>query len=638
MADTSLIFNIIARDKTGEGFSKVKAGAMAAGAAAGAVLMSGINTAIEKSKIDAKVAAQLGATPAQAQQIGKISGQVYAAGFGEDLSQVGTAIKDAGQNGLINLDTMSKDTASKVAQNLLTVSSTLEEDTARTSAAVSQMLRTGLAGSAEEAMDLLVSATQKGINKSGDLLDTMNEYPVQLQQLGLNAKEGFGLMSQAMQAGARDSDTVADGLKEIAIRAQDGSTKSAAAFQGLGLDAKKLGPMFAAGGASARTALDQVLTAASGIKDPMKQNAVAVGLFGTKAEDLQDSLFAMNLDTAAQQMGDVAGATDRAAATAASGAAGWGTLGRQFQMALVDTLNKALPAVNAVFGFMQRNSSWVQPLAIALGVMAVAIGIVTAATWALNAAMLVSPVTWIALAIIALIVVIVLIATKTRFFQTIWEGVWGFMKGVGAWFAGPFAGFFVSMWNKITSSLSRAKGQFMAGVNAIKGFFVGMGNGIASVWTKVINKVSSVISFFRSVPGRIRGALSSMFNPLWSGFRGIVNRVIGAWNNLSFNIGGGSFMGMSIPSVTLGTPNLPYLATGGDIQRTGLAVVHQGERISKAAVARRTGPGTGSGGGGGGATIRIEGSNAKAVRVLLELLREGIRDQGGDPVRVLTPR
>lgn len=273
----------------------------------------------------------------------------------------------------------------------------------------------------------------------------------------------------------------------------------------------------------------------------------------------------------------------------------------------------------------------------AMRVLSVVQVLMTATTWAMNTALLANPITWIVLAIVALIVIIVLLATKTRFFQTVWAGVWGFMKAVGAWFAGPFANFFVSMWNKITASLTRARGQFMTGINAIKGFFVGLGNGIASVWNKVIAKATSVVNWFRAMPGKIRSSLSGMFNGLWTGFRGAINRIIGAWNNLNFTIGGGSFAGVSIPSVSLGTPNLPYLATGGDIQRTGLAVVHQGERISKAAVARRSGPGTGSGGG-GGATIRIEGSDARVIRVLLELLRDGIRDQGGDPVRVLTPR
>jgi hypothetical protein len=83
-----LIFNIIAKDNTSSTFSKIKAGAAVAGAAIGAVLMSGVHAAIEKSKIDNLLAAQLGATPAQAKVLGQVSGKVYAQGFGEDLPQV----------------------------------------------------------------------------------------------------------------------------------------------------------------------------------------------------------------------------------------------------------------------------------------------------------------------------------------------------------------------------------------------------------------------------------------------------------------------------------------------------------------------------------------------------------------------
>lgn len=274
----------------------------------------------------------------------------------------------------------------------------------------------------------------------------------------------------------------------------------------------------------------------------------------------------------------------------------------------------------------------------AMKILAVVEGVLTVATWMMNSAFWASPITWIVAAIIVAIAVIVLLATKTQFFQTIWRGVWGFLKAVGAWFAGPFANFFVAAWHMIVSVFVSQKNSLLLAVNQIKNFFIGLGHGIASVWNGVTSRISQFISFIGRLPGKVRGALSNMFSPLWSGFKGIVNRIIGGWNNLSFTIGGGSFMGINVPSASFGTPNIPYLASGGDIQRTGLAVVHRGERISKAAVARRTGPGAGSGGGGGGATIHITGGEAKVVRILLELLRDGIRDQGGDPVKVLTPR
>lgn len=639
MADTSLIFNIIAKDQTKGGFDKIKTGAAAAGLAIGAVLMSGIGTAIEKGKLDAKLAAQLGATPAQAKEIGKLSGKVYADGFGEDMAGVSMAIKSAATNGLVDMKNVSAKASQDTIKNLLTVGTVLEEDTDRVSSAVSQMLRTGLAKSSEEAMDILVTATQKGVNKSQDLLDTVNEYGTQFRKLGLSGKQSMGLLSQAIQAGARDSDTAADALKEFSIRAIDGSKLTAQSYKQLGLDGQLMGKNVARGGDFANEALDITLEKLRGIKDPVKQAQIATGLFGTKAEDLGKALFAMNPSLAAKQMGDLAGSTSAAAKTASSGVAGWSTLGRQFQMALVDTLNKALPAVNAVFGFMQRNSSWIKPIAIGITALAVAIAVASAATAAWNVVLALSPITWIVIGIGALIAVIVLVATKTRFFQTVWGGVWGFLKAIGGWFAGPFVQFFVGGWHGILSAFGWARNAVMAVVGFIKAYYVGLWNGFSSMVTKTINAGVRLVGWITSMPGKVRGALSGMFNGLWSGFRANVNRLIGGWNRLQFSIGGGSFAGISFPSVSFGTPNIPYMASGGMIRSDGLLFGHAGETITKKAQVTRTGPGAGSGGGGsGGATITINGSNAKVIRVLLELLREGIRDQGGDPVKVLTAR
>lgn len=633
MADTSLIFNIIARDKTSATFDKIKTGAAVAGAAIGAVLMSAVSQAMDKSKIDNKLAAQLGATPAQAKEIGKLSGTVYAQGFGEDMPGVAAAIKAAAQNGLVDVKNISSETSQAAVKNLLTVGNVLEEDSERVSSAVSQMLRTGLASSSEEAMNILVAATQKGVNKSQDLLDTVNEYGTQFRKLGLDGTTSMGLLSQAIQAGARDSDTAADALKEFSIRAIDGSKAAAKGYELLGMDAKEMMAKVAAGGPGATKALDDVLDTLRNMKDPVKQNAAAVALFGTKAEDLGASLYAMDLDGAASQMGNVKGATAQAAATAASGAASWSTLGRQFQMALVDTLNKALPAVNAVFGFMQRNSSWVQPLAIGLGALAIAIGIVTAVQWAWNAALAVSPVTWIVLGIVALIAVIVLVATKTKFFQTILNAVWGFMKGVGAWIAGPFANFFVMLGKKIASFVVGAWNIVKTYFGFWFGLYAKVYNWGASMVSKTVSKLGQIISWVRSAPGKIAGGLRNLFSPMWQGFRGFINKIISGWNRLHFSIPGFSFAGMHVGGFSVGVPRLPHLNVGGRVRESGLAFIHRGETVTPAA---RVTPYRATGGGGGG-TITLRSDGSRLMNLLLEILREAIRDKGGDVVKVLSP-
>jgi hypothetical protein len=298
----------------------------------------------------------------------------------------------------------------------------------------------------------------------------------------------------------------------------------------------------------------------------------------------------------------------------------------------------------------------------AMRLYAAGAAIATAVQWAQNAAWLAWPGTWIIAGILALVGVIVLVATKTRFFQTIWEYVWGFLKGVGAWFAGPFVNFFKAAWDWIVGAFKWAADKVMwyinfmigyykmlwsgikwvaSGIRTVIGWIVsyykGLWNGAKWAFDKVVGGGKAVVSWFQSMPGRIRGALGNMFGGLWSGFRGIINRIIGAWNRLDFTIGGGSFMGISFPSVTLGTPNLPYMATGGKIMQSGLIFAHRGEEVRKAAVVRRDGPGAGSGGG-SDRPIVIKGDGSRVASFLLEILREAIRDKGGDPVKVLEAR
>jgi phage-related protein len=61
---------------------------------------------------------------------------------------------------------------------------------------------------------------------------------------------------------------------------------------------------------------------------------------------------------------------------------------------------------------------------------AIATGIATAAQWAWNVAMDANPIALIIIGIAALVAGIVYLATKTRFFQTIWAATWGFLKKV----------------------------------------------------------------------------------------------------------------------------------------------------------------------------------------------------------------
>lgn len=326
----------------------VAGGAIAAGlavaATAAAVLKKTLDASIERASIGANVAAQLGDTE-HAAELGKLAGEVYADNFGDSLQAAGTAVRDVIRNHLIPEDA-GDEMVKKISEKVLTVAQIAEVTSSEVSRSVHKMLVTGLAGSAEEALDLITRGVQQGADEAGDLLDTFDEYSIQFKELGLDGKEALGLISQGLKNGARDADTVADALKELAIRAQDGSKSSLDAFKSLGLNGKQLSTMFASGGESARKALDMVLDKTKNIKDPMEKNAIAVGLFGTKAEDLQDALFGLDLDTAAQGLGDIEGAADKASDALGKGLGpALETFKRQAQQALADVGDKIAPVL-----------------------------------------------------------------------------------------------------------------------------------------------------------------------------------------------------------------------------------------------------------------------------------------------------
>lgn len=400
-------------DRTQQGFSKLSAGLAAVGLAAGAALTAGITEGIQQSKLNAVLAAQIGASPAEAARVGKISGQVYASGFGADVGEVNTALKNVFQNGLADVGKQTDEAVSQVTKRLLTVSTVLEEESGRTAIAIQNLIRNGLVKNSEEAMDLLVVATQKGVNKSEDLLDTVNEYSTQFRQLGLSGPQAMGLLSQAIQAGARDSDTAADAIKEFAIRAIDGSEASAKGYEILGLNAKDFTEIIAKGGDVANEAMGTVLDRLREVTDPVQRNAAAVALFGTKAEDLGESLFAMDLDTAAAQMGNFAGAVDTAGNTIQQSA------GAKLEAFTRMLKGELITVLGAVAGHMMANKEVYIAVAAAIGIMAVAIGVVTAATklWALATAM--TPLGWLAIAIAAIVGAFTLAYQKSETFRTI---------------------------------------------------------------------------------------------------------------------------------------------------------------------------------------------------------------------------
>jgi phage-related minor tail protein len=275
------------------------AAASAVALAAGAAFAKSVQQAVDAGMGQAKLTASMG-DPAEAKRAGAIAGGLYAEGVGESSDQVRDAVRLAIKGGLEGSDKELAD-VSRAALNLAEV---FDIDVKESINAARSLLTSGLAEDATQAMDIVTGAMQMG-DLGDDMIDTINEYSTQFRELGLTAPEALGMIQQAMQAGARDTDFAADALKEFAIRSKDLSATSTKAYKDLGLDSKQMFEDMSAGGLRARNGLGIVIEALKKVKDPVEKDAIAVALFGTKAEDLQDALYAMDPSTAEKALGDV---------------------------------------------------------------------------------------------------------------------------------------------------------------------------------------------------------------------------------------------------------------------------------------------------------------------------------------------
>ncbi|WP_026920030.1 phage tail tape measure protein [Gordonia polyisoprenivorans] len=261
---------------------------------------------------------KFGWTNDQLAQAGLAAGNAYAQTFGESIQSNINTVGIAIQTGLLN----SNATAAQmqpVIEQLDTVSRLMGTEIPETAQAAGQMIKTGLATNATDAMDQLTVASQKGLNINGDLLDTMNEYSSQWQKVGIDGQTALGTISQMMQGGVRDADLAADALKEFSIRVIDGSDSTNDAFTSLGLNAEQTAAEFGKGGQAAATMADTVIDKLRGIQDPVERNRIGVELFGTQWEDVGKSIDGLDLSNARNELGNTSGAAQRAGDALASG-------------------------------------------------------------------------------------------------------------------------------------------------------------------------------------------------------------------------------------------------------------------------------------------------------------------------------
>ena len=228
-----------------------------------------------------QVAASTGAAGKELEGLRDVMEDVYAANYGDSVADVGDAVAMVNRN-MANLD---QNGLTAATEGALALRDAFKYDVAESTRAA-EAIRKNFGSSAEEAFSLIAAGAQNGLDYSGELIDTINEYSSQFAKLGFDADGMFNILQAGADGTAWNLDKVGDAIKEFSIRAIDGSDSTVEAFTSLGYNAENIMATFAAGGEGANKAFFDVINTLMAVDDQVERDALGVALFGTMWEDL----------------------------------------------------------------------------------------------------------------------------------------------------------------------------------------------------------------------------------------------------------------------------------------------------------------------------------------------------------------
>lgn len=602
------------------------------------------STAMDMTESTALMNASLGATGKLAEDYGKSASALYAKGFGESMGDVTKAVEAVastmpviGFEGEVSLD--------KAAERAMNLSKVFGIDVAEGVQTAEQLITNGLAKDSTEAMDLMTAAMQRMPTAlRGELPEILNEYGKHFQTFGLSGEAAMGLIVDMAPQGKIALDKTGDAIKELSIRATDGSKATTDAFKAINVDGDKMAKDIASGGPAAQDAMQQIAKGLMGIQDPAARAQQAIALFGTPLEDLGvDKIpgFLGALTGASGSMADAAGSADQLGKTLETPQTKLTALGRSIQTGLIDGLGSAV-------GWIGENSRLLKDLGVAAGVAGGALlimagpavltalkGMITSTrTWAiaqgaLNLVMNMNPLGLVVTAIAALVAGIVVAYRNSETFRNIVAGAWQWIKdaasSVVSWFTDTALPFLGKVWDgikagwdmlvtaagvawdlitlpartAITFFTETLPGLLSAGWELVKAGWNSLTASAAEVWRSVTEKFTGMVDFVKGLPAKIASTASGMWDGIGNAFKTVVNNMIRTWNmfagKLSFTtpdwvpgLGGKKFSIPTIPEFSGGG----WTGPGSKFKMAG--VVHADEFVlSKAArsLLEKTNPG-----------------------------------------------
>lgn len=336
-------------DGVGDKFGKlgeVGAGALGAitkaapiaGAAVAAIGSVAIDAATDFDTAEARITAAVGGIGEEAEALKEAGRTLYEDGWGESMTDLSDSLITAREI-LGDIDDEDMAGAVEAALALEEVYGSDLSETLRGARVL--MERFGL--SSEDAMDLMVAGTQRGLDYTDELGDNLSEYAGRWADAGIEASEYFSLLEAGADNGAYSLDKVGDFLNEFLTSLSDGRMD-----EGIGRFSEGTQQVFEAfktGGADARDVLNAVVGELSEMPEGYEKAQIASELWSSLGEDNAMSMIESLADVQ-DTFEDVSGASQEMTDQVSD------DLGSKWETALRKWQSLLEPAGNVVTDFL----------------------------------------------------------------------------------------------------------------------------------------------------------------------------------------------------------------------------------------------------------------------------------------------
>lgn len=265
--------------ETGAGaLGKIAGAAPIAGAAVAAVGAVALDAAADFETAEARITAAVGGTGEAAETLKEAGRTLYEDGWGESMTDLSTSLINAREI----LGDISEEDMSGAVEGALALEEVYGSDFSETLRGARVLMeKFGL--SSEDAMDLMVAGTQRGLDYTDELGDNLSEYAGRWADAGIEASEYFSLLEAGADSGAYQLDKVGDFLNEFLTSLTDGRMEEGIGHFSEGT--QKVFESFKSGGADAQDVLNAVVGELAKMPDGYEKAQIASELWSSLGED-----------------------------------------------------------------------------------------------------------------------------------------------------------------------------------------------------------------------------------------------------------------------------------------------------------------------------------------------------------------